>query len=202
MSQLVAALVAPALGALLYVVLHRRPDTIRLIDTIVFIALPLLIGWQVLPHIWIDGEFRPLIAAGAGVGLLYLIERISGVLARYTDNATILLGVATMVLHALLEGGALLPGTSSTSFTFAVILHRVTVGLLIWWLLEPRHGTRVAIAGVAAIMAATLIGYSAGTELLPDEHFAMEVYQAFVGGSLLHVVFHQGRHDHRHDHAR
>ena len=28
---------------------------------------------------------------------------------------------------------------------------------------------------------------------------AFELYQAFVSGSLVHVVFHQGRHDHTHD---
>ena len=199
MTPFIAALVAPVGGVLLYIFLHRRPQTMRLIDTIVFVALPVLVAWQIVPHMWLERQITPLLAVVAGGGVLYLIEKLSHRLAHHTDNVTIMLGVASMVLHALLEGGALMPATASAPFAFAVILHRVAVGLLIWWLLEPRHGVVVAVAGVGAILVATVVGFGAGTELLPDEHHALEIYQAFVAGSLLHVVFHQGRHDHAHD---
>jgi hypothetical protein len=198
MTPFIAALVAPVAGVFLYILLHSRPRTMRLIDAIVFVALPLLVAWQILPHVWIERQIAPLVAVIAGGGILYVIEKISHRLARHTDNLTILLGVASMVLHALLEGGALMPATASAPFAFAVILHRIAVGLLIWWLLEPRHGVVAAVAGVGAILAATVIGFAAGTEILPDGHAALDLYQAFVAGSLLHVVFHQGRHDHAH----
>ncbi|MDE2943441.1 MAG: hypothetical protein OXT63_04445 [Gemmatimonadota bacterium] len=199
MAPFIAALLAPVAGVLLYIWLHNRPNTIRAIDTVVLVVLPLLVAFQVLPHAWAHRDITPVIAVLLGGGVLYLIEKISHRVARHTDNLTILLGVLSMVLHALLEGGALMPATASAPFAFAVILHRVAVGLLIWWLLEPRHGVVVAIAGVGAILVATMIGFAAGTEILPDEHAALELYQAFVAGSLLHVVFHQGRHDHVHD---
>ena len=198
MTAFIAALVAPVAGVLLYVWLHNRPQTMKLIDTIVFVALPLLVAGQILPQVWSERQIAPLIAVIAGAGILYLIERISHRLARHTDNLAILLAVASMVLHALLEGGALMPATAGAPFAFAVILHRVAVGLLIWWLLEPRHGVVAAVAGVGAILAATVIGFGAGTEILPDGNAALELYQAFVAGSLLHVVFHQGRRDHAH----
>lgn len=199
MTPFILALLAPVAGVLLYIWLHNRPQTMQLIDMIVFVALPLLVLWQIFPHVWFERQIAPLIAVIAGGGILYLIEKISHRLAHHTDNLTILLGVASMVLHALLEGGALMPATASAPFAFAVVLHRVAVGLLIWWLLEPRHGFVVAIAGVGAILLATMIGFAAGTEILPNEHSVLEIYQAFVAGSLLHVVFHQGRHDHIHD---
>lgn len=199
MGPFIAALLAPVAGVLLYVWLHNRPKTIRVIDTVVLVVLPVLVAVQVLPHVWIHREIGPLIAVVLGGGVLYLIEKISHSVARHTDNLTILLGVCSMVLHALLEGGALMPATASAPFAVAVVLHRVAVGLLIWWLLEPRHGVAVAIAGIGAILLATVIGFAAGTGILPDEHAALEIYQAFVAGSLLHVVFHQGRHDHIHD---
>lgn len=199
MTPFIAALLAPVAGVLLYIWLHNRPHTMRMIDTIVFVALPVLVAWQIFPHVWFERQIAPLIAVIAGGGILYVIEKISHRLAHHTDNLTILLGVASMVLHALLEGGALMPATASAPFAFAVVLHRVAVGLLVWWLLEPRHGVVVAVAGVGAILVATMVGFAAGTEILPDEHSAIEVYQAFVAGSLLHVVFHQGRHDHSHD---
>ena len=199
MAPLIAALLAPIAGVLLYVWLHNRPNTMRLIDTIVLVVLPLLVAWQIFPHVWFERQISPLIAVLLGGGVLYLVEKISHTVARHADNITILLAMLSMVLHALLEGGALIPATASASFAFAVTVHRVAAGLLIWWLLEPRHGVVAGIAGVGAVLLATVIGFAASTELLPDEHSAIELYQAFVAGSLLHVVFHQGRHDHTHD---
>ena len=199
MLPFVAALIAPVVGASLYVWLHDRPKNVKQIDTFIYVALPVLIAWQVLPHVWIDRTPWPVFAVAAGAGLIYAIERLSHMLAEHTDNAVILVGVAGMVLHALLEGGSLMPAHATAPFTSAVILHRVLVGLFIWWLLQPRHGTGVAVAGIVSIIAATLIGYTTAAEVFPDGHPAgIDIYQAFVSGSLLHVVFHQGRHDHRH----
>lgn len=199
MTPFIAALAAPVVGVFIYIALHNHPRSIRVIDTIVLIALPLLVAFQIYPHVWLERQIAPLIAVGAGIGVLYVIERLSRSLARHTDDVTIILGVASMGLHALLEGGALMPATASASFTAAVVLHRIPIGLLIWWLLEPRHGVGVAIIGVGSLLLATAVGFVAGTELLPEEHGALELYQAFVAGSLLHVVFHKGRDDHRHD---
>ena len=88
-------------------------------------------------------------------------------------------------------------------FALAVILHRIPVSLVIWWLIRPRPGRWAAIAGVATIVFATLVGYLLGAGLLGGEHGSgVEYYQAFVSGTLVHVVFHQGRHDHaHHDHG-
>ena len=109
MTPFILALLAPVAGVLLYVWLHNRPHTMRMIDTIVFVALPLLVAWQIFPHVWLERQITPLLAVIAGGGVLYLIEKISHRMAQHTDNLTILLGVASMVLHALLEGGALTP---------------------------------------------------------------------------------------------
>ena len=197
MIPFIAALVAPLVGVLIYIAFHNHPRSIRVIDTVVLSALPILVAVQIFPHVWLERQIAPLIAVGAGIGILYVIERLSRSLAQHTDNVTIVLGVASMAMHALLEGGALMPASVSVSFTAAVVLHRIPVGLLIWWLLEPRHGVGVAILGVGSLLLATVIGFVAGTELLPEEHGVLELYQAFVGGSLLHVVFHRSRHDHR-----
>jgi hypothetical protein len=53
--------------------------------------------------------------------------------------------------------------------------------------------------GIGALVGVTLAGYALGTEVLEAVHGAGgDLYQAFVSGSLVHVVFHQGRHDHTH----
>ena len=69
---------------------------------------------------------------------------------------------------------------------------------MIWWILRPRHGFRGAAMGIGTILAATVAGYAIGARVFADGS-GIELYQAFVGGSLLHAVFHQSRHDHNHD---
>lgn len=198
MIPLVTALLTPVAGALLYVSMHHRERTMRLLDSAVLMVLPILVALQVAVHVWSEGTIAPVVAVAGGAGLLALIERLSRTLARYTDDLTILFGVAGLALHALLEGSAL-TGDASPAFVLAVVVHRVTVGLLIWWLVMPRHGAIAAGLGVAAIVGATLAGYLAGGAVVTEASFLdPAVFESFVAGTLLHVVFHQGRQDHRH----
>lgn len=198
MLPLVSALLAPLAGVLIYVTMHHRARTIRLLDTAVIVALPLLVAVQVVPHAWEERSLVPVVVVALGAGLLALVERLSHTLARYTDDATILFAVLAISVHALLEGSALTAG-ASPAFVLAVVVHRVGVGLLIWWLVAPRHGAVAAAAGVAAILVGTLAGYVVGAGVLTDLPFVdSHLVEAFVAGTLLHVVLHQGREDHRH----
>ncbi len=197
MFQLAGSLAAPIMGALLYGWLHDRPGATRLFDGFMFIAVPALVIWQVLPHAWADHGILVLAVLALGIGLPTLIERLSTSLAPHTDNVALLVGLSGLALHAFLEGAALVP--AGTGIVPAVILHRLLVGLTVWWLLRPQHGFGGASLGIAAILVATGAGYAAGTRLFAHGG-GVELYQAFVGGSLLHVVFHKGRHDHRHKH--
>ena len=195
MFQLAGSLAAPIMGALLYGWLHDRPAATRIFDGFMYIAVPVLVIWQVIPHTWADHGILVLVVLALGIGLPTLIERLSTSLALHTDNVALLVGLSGLVLHAFLEGAALVP--RGTGIVPAVILHRLLVGLTIWWLLRPRHGFGRASLGIAVILAATVAGYAAGTQFF-GHGGGVELYQAFVGGSLLHVVFHKGRHDHQH----
>ncbi|MXW10798.1 MAG: hypothetical protein F4X47_13655 [Gammaproteobacteria bacterium] len=65
--------------------------------------------------------------------------------------------------------------------------------------MAPRHGAVAAGAGVAAILVGTLAGYVVGAGVMTDLPFVdSHLVEAFVAGTLLHVVLHQGREDHRH----
>ena len=197
MFQLAGSLAAPVMGAFLYRWLHDRPGATRLFDGFMYVAVPALVIWQIVPHAWVEHGILVLVVFALGIGLPTFIERLSASLASHTDNVALLVGLSGLALHAFLEGAALAPG--ETGIIPAIILHRLLVGLAIWWLLRPRHGFGGASLGIAAILAATMAGYAAGTQLFTHGG-GVELYQAFVGGSLLHVVFHQGRHDHQHKH--
>ena len=196
MLQLGSALLAPVIGALLYGWLHNRPGVVRFLDSFMYLAVPALVAWQMVPGAWAEAGILALLVMAVGLGVPALIERVSHALAPYTDNLALLGGLSGLGLHALLEGAALSPNEASVSAV--VVLHRIPVGLAIWWMVRPRHGFWLAALGIGAIAVATLVGYAVGAELLDDQGSGMELYQAFVGGSLLHVVFHQSRQDHRH----
>ncbi len=197
MLELAGSLATPIAGVFLYKWLHDQPGATRIFDGCMYVAIPALILWQTLPHAWPEYGFLALVALGLGIGLPTLIERFSSALARHTDPAASLIGLSGLTLHALLEGAALAPG--ETSIVPGIMLHRLLVGLAIWWILRPQYGFRVAALGIAAILVATVAGYATGVRLFA-EGAGLDLYQVFVGGSLLHVVFHKGRHAHRHEH--
>ena len=200
MLFLVAALAAPAIGPALYGRLHGHHKAVRLVDGFVYLAVPLLVAWQIVPFAWEDRSFIVPVVVVAGLLLPSLCERASHALEAHTDNFAIIVVLSGLALHALLEGAAFGPeGTVGLAFGLAVILHRIPVSLVIWWLIRPRHGTWVSVAGVATIVFATLAGYLLAAGPDSGQHgTGVEYYQAFVSGTLVHVVFHQGRHDHRH----
>jgi len=164
--------------------------------------VPALVALQVLPTAWTERSVWILLAVVAGLAVPQAMERLSRALHRHTDSMALVVGLSGLALHALLEGAALVPreGGGGVAFGLAVVLHRLPVGLVVWWLIRPRYGATKAAAGVGSVVLATLIGYVLGYEVLGDMHGpGAHAYQAFVSGSLVHVVFHQGRHDHAHD---
>lgn len=200
MAYLIAAAVAPVLGPLLYRALHPRERWVRVVDNFVYLAVPVLVGLQLLPGMLRERSVLPLVLVGLGLLVPSVFERASRFLAEHTDRAALVVGLSGLALHALLEGAALPSATSGdVAFGVAVVLHRVPVGLVIWWLVRPRWGVRAAGAAVGTLVALTVGGYVAGGGLVSSLHGAgTDLYQAFVAGSLLHVVFHQGRQDHDH----
>lgn len=197
MLQLAGSLIALVVGALLYRWLHDRPGATRLVDSFMYVAVPALVVWQVISHAWADHSVFAIVVFGMGVATPTLIERISKKLAPHADNLALLAGMSGLSIHGFLEGAALV--SKAAPVAPAVILHRIPVGLMIWWLLRPRHGFKGASLGIGAILVATVAGYALGTRFFANDSGGAELYQAFVGGSLLHVVFHQVRHDHRHE---
>ncbi|MDE0055349.1 MAG: hypothetical protein OXT64_14005, partial [Gammaproteobacteria bacterium] len=182
MLQLAGSLLAPVAGALLYGWLHDRPYGVRLVDGFMYVAVPALVLWQVVPHVWASHGLLAIGVFVLGLGTPALIERISHRLAPHADNLALLAGLSGLSLHAFLEGAALV--SNGIQLGLAVILHRIPVGLTVWWLLRPRRGFGGASIGIAAILAATVAGYVAGARFFGDGHGGVGLYQAFVGGSL------------------
>jgi hypothetical protein len=82
-------------------------------------------------------------------------------------------------------------GGPGDGLALAVVLHNLPVGIAVWFLLLPVFGWRVALGVFALLAGGTVAGYFAGPTLLgllaaP----AVAAVQAFLAGSILHVVLH------------
>ncbi|GAB4243273.1 MAG: hypothetical protein Kow00109_19060 [Acidobacteriota bacterium] len=189
-----ASILVLAGGPLLYALARRRHSALALLDGLIFVTITGLVLLFVLPHAFEQGGWAVLLFAPLGLFGPTALEAVSRHAARRTHIVTLVLALSGLGLHAMVDGVAIAHGgvEGEPLLPLAVVLHRFPVALTIWWLLRPNFGRRVPVLVLAAMGAATLGGYWSGlplAEALSTRVFAW--FQAFVGGSLMHVVFHQ-----------
>ena len=107
MGYLIAAVAATAGGPFLYGILHERPGLAKYVDLFVYLMVPLLVLWQILPTAWEERTVLPVLALGAGFAVPLWIGRLSKPLAERADVVTLVLVLSGLLLHALFEGAGL-----------------------------------------------------------------------------------------------
>lgn len=211
--NLVLSLIALALGPLLYGACLKMDFVRSALDGLLFVTIAGIVVVHIVPDVYNVAGFTALAFMAAGVGIAFLVERqpAFGSSDRYTW--IILLGALGLVVHAAMDGIALLPGDHlhgvdadahddhdhenetglagllSNHLAFGVILHRIPVGMAIWWAVRPRLGSTVAIGALAIIALATSAAYLLGEPVIAlMEVKSVACFQAFVAGTLLHVI--------------
>lgn len=202
MVLLLLSLAALLVGPVVERLARRAVWTEAALDGFVLTALVGLILLHILPH---NVEIAGLWAfAAAGVGFLVplLLERRlhdHGGGAGRLHRWLLVAGFLGYAVHASLDGLALATGhddhgtqvIGAELLGIAVVLHRIPVGLAIWWLLRPTVGPLGTLAMIATIATSTVIGFGASSWLLQGlERPAVGLLQALVAGSLLHVALH------------
>ena len=195
MIFLIAALAAFAAGPLLGAGTSRRSDLAPVLDGLVMVAIPGLIFLEFVPSAIGEGDWSVLLALAAGFALPIAAERTSRRAGGRTHRWALLAGLAGVALHAALDGAALatLSPDAPVSLPLAAVLHRLPVGVAVWWLVTKEETRRAATGALALLMAATVVGYALGgpAALSAAGSGAVTLFQAAVGGSLVHVVMHQ-----------
>lgn len=199
---LLLSLLALFAGPLLYRYLARQQDWLVLLDNFIFVVIGGLLLFHVMPEALRAGGWPVLILLLAGAVGPGKLEHLFSGAAKATHNLTLLVGVAGLCLHAITDGAALVDASHTQAgalLALGVVLHRLPVGLTLWWLLRPQFGTFSAVLALALVVIGTLVGYFVGFHWLPDvSPRQLGWLQGLVAGTLLHVVLHRpfSRHHH------
>ncbi len=192
----VLAIVALVLGPVLYVSATHRKWILPSLDAFVMVSILGLIGLHAVPEAFevLGWVALPLIAAG--FLLPTAIERSTDISHKGVHRFALALAIAGLAVHTMLDGFALSAATpgdkGSTELAFAVVLHRLPMGMFIWTVPRALFGRKGAIWLLILIVLATTLGYGLGAQFLETLDKAwLFSFQAIVAGSLLHVVLNE-----------
>ena len=191
---LVASILALLPGPLLAAVGGTHRALLSVVNGFVMAFVSALVFFELLPQALHEAGPWALMAAVAG---FVLPQAFEGWTRPTTEGrglfAVLLTGLS---LHAAADGAALasVAHHGSESLSMAIIVHRLPVGLLIWWMAGGNHRRLLAIASIGALGLATIVGYGWASALSTPNHGGFVLVEAFVAGALLHVL--RGPHVH------
>ncbi|WP_019616814.1 permease [Psychromonas ossibalaenae] len=204
---LLLSILALFLGPLTYRLLQRQPGWLDLLDAFIFVTISGLVLFHILPEVLHSGGLMVLVLMALGLLAPSWIEKYFHKAAAQAHQATLFLGILGLVLHASIDGSALLVEEGDhTAWLLAlgVLLHRFPVGLTVWWLLRPQYGRLLPMGILLSMSGATLAGaLFADYSLAQLDGQWLAWFQAFVMGSIMHVVLHRpylNAHSHSHAH--
>jgi uncharacterized protein len=214
MMMLILSIVALGVGPALFAIANRFPRRgVRVaLEILIIVAVGGITLIQILPEILESVGWLATIPLAIGLLGPTVFERWMKSLANPAHLAVRHLVVVGLALHEFLDGLALrvpsLPGAiAPEALSLAIVIHRLTLGLVVWWLTRPRFGVLGAALALGFMAAATVLGYCAGGVLTGGlDARELALFEALVAGSLLHVVVHQHEghrddHDHQHPEA-
>ncbi len=194
--NLLLSIAALLLGPIIYGLGRRNHVARQVLDGFIFITIAGIICVNIIPEALTIGGALAIVFLILGILFPVIIERGFHGAFHEAHKLVLIIAALGLIVHALIDGIALLPSRES-DLAYAVILHRLPVGMAIWWSLRPNLGLSVAVAALAMISIATALSYSLGGPMVElAEARSIAYVQAFVSGSLIHVVAFGVTHDH------
>ncbi len=186
-------------GPLLYQWIQRGGWFARTLDRTIVVLLVVIISVFLIPEIIAPlGWMAPALIL-AGYGLPGMLESVIKRAAETLHLLSLYLALAGLLLHALLDGAGLAGSElgARTGLATAIILHRFGVGLMLWMIMQPAFGQRIAWLTLFVLAGATVLGFEFSEWVLPlAGQQAVSVIQAVIIGTIIHSLIHRG-HVHR-----
>ena len=175
-------------GPLVYGIGRHNDSVRRFLDAVVILSIGWIVGVHIIPEAIGAGGTPTFFFLALGIAFPFVLHFVFHVATRTEQLALLSLAGIALVLHAVIDGIALLPANNGHVAT-AVILHRLPVGMAIWWTFRPAVGRGAAATAFALIIVGTGAAYYLGApvlEIATSRHMAW--FQAFVSGSLIDLV--------------
>jgi hypothetical protein len=215
MTTFVLSTIALLVGPLIYAWGRQRGAVRDILDGFILVTVAGIVCVYIIPNAFAAGGRIALLFLVIGLLFPIVIEKLFSRAMHYAHVFVVILAALGLIVHALIDGIALLPGldthgaadgserfpASSSLFdnklALGVILHRIPIGMAIWWSVRPAFGTPAAIATFTLLISATAAAFFLGTPVLEiAERSEVAWFQAFVAGSLVHVVAFGISHEH------
>ena len=184
------------IGPLLFTLAKPRVSILEFLDGFILIAISEMVLFHILPETYHHIGFLAIVLVFLGLVLPSTLEKLKSKISKKAHSLTLVLGILGVFIHSLTDGISLsshfVSHSQLHSLSFAVLLHRLPVGLTIWWLIRPSYGFLLASLALAGIAITTVLGYYSSDffiQFLQSE--TLSYFAAFMGGSLLHVIFHK-----------
>jgi len=194
--NLALSIIALLLGPVVYGLSRKNRVARQILDGFIFITIAGIVCVNIIPEALAIGGTLAIVFLLLGLAFPVVVEHGFRSTLHEAHVVVLLFAALGLVIHATIDGIALLPAQGS-DLAHAVILHRLPVGMAIWWSLRPSLGTAVAVGAIVVISIATGLSYVLGAPMVElAEARSLAMVQAFVSGSLIHIVAFGITHEH------
>jgi hypothetical protein len=193
---LILSIAMLAVGPVLYRWLGSHKRAGGALDSFILFSVGALICGVVLPDVVAAAGVAAVACAITGFLGPLALERLTGHGSTRVHQVALALGVLGLVFHTALDGAAIAGGdqTHAMELALAVSLHRLPVGMTVWALVRPKFGVPRALGVLGLIAAGTVAGFVyADLQIGTTQGVWFACFQAFVAGSLMHVLVHHDR---------
>jgi hypothetical protein len=187
------------LGPVLYLWLSKGGFIASAFDSLIVAALILLMAFLLIPESWLELGYWSVGLMFAGYLLPGLLEGLIKKAAHTLHLISLMLALTGLALHAILDGAALTLGQADpgSSLSLVIVLHRFGVGLMLWMMVQPVLGKRIAFAVLGFVSLATIAGYLLSETILDIQgDHAMSIIQALIIGMIVHSLVHRSHAKH------
>lgn len=192
--MLLLSLITLFAGPLIYIWLQGRHALARTFDRVLVGLLLLIITLMLIPEMYeVLSWWAPTLVV-LGYLLPGVLEKLVRRAAQQLHLASLVAAAVGLLVHALLDGAGLAGSRlqGSTGLALVIILHRFGVGMILWMVMRPAFGRRVAWLTLGGVAAATIVGFEFSGTLLPlAGDTAIAAFQAVIIGTIVHSLVHR-----------
>lgn len=211
-TLLTLSLICLIAGPLVLQYAEAHKFNLHFLDAFVAVSVGGLILFHVLPESISHGGTFSIVLFLAGLVGPFLYGHLLKAKSCHLEIPFLILTLIGLVAHSILDGMALFQssvGRHQADFVLglAILLHRFPEGIGIWRFTGGSERKRWFFLTLALVMASTISGFFFGGKILsqtPEE--VLFLFQAFMAGALMHVLFHSHHHEeeakHEHNHAK